>query len=83
MDKEEKEYYKKLILDILGLEEESNIKEIYLKIKEKDKIINKMVSYIGSISFDDINKKLKENDVAYYGINGAIKEFFKQKAIKN
>ena len=83
MDKEEKEYYKKLILDILGLEEESNIKEIYLKIKEKDKIINKMVSYIGSISFDDINKKLKDDDVAYYGINGAIKEFFKQKAIKN
>lgn len=83
MDKEEKEYYKKLILDILGLEEESNVKEIYLKIKEKDKIINKMASYIGAISFDDINKKLKDDDVTYYGIKGAIKEFFKQKAIKN
>ena len=88
-NKMQKENYKNLILDVskiaieLGLEEDGTIDEIYAKIKEKDRTINKMASYIGTISYNNIIVKLKDDDIAYYGVDGAIKEYFKQKATKN
>ena len=85
----QEENYKNLIAGVsfiaqeLELEEDGTIDEIYSKIKQKDRTINKMANYIGAIAFDNIIKKLKNDDIAYYGINGAIIQYFKQKATNN
>lgn len=61
----------------------NDIKMLIDMIRQKDKTINKMAIYIGGVSFDNIIERLKDDDVAYYGINGAIKQYFKQKAIND
>ena len=48
--------------------------------RKKDKIINKMTNYICAKSFDDIIKRLKDDDITYWGIEGAIKQYFERKA---
>lgn len=88
MYKEDEEYYRDSIeqkeLLIKGWRNILNfITKLQKDNKEKDKTINKMASYIGAISYDNIIEKLKDDDIAYYGVDGAIKEYFKQKATKN
>ena len=39
-------------------------------LKEKDKTIDLMSNYICCMAYDKIIKKLKEDDIAYYGIEG-------------
>lgn len=85
----QEENYKNLISGVsfiaqeLELEEDGTIDEIYAEIKKKDRTISKMANYIGGIAFDNIIKKLKDDDIAYYGIQGAIIQYFKQKATNN
>ena len=81
----QEENYKELIAGVsfiaqeLGLEKDGTIDEIYAEIKKKDRTIAKMASYIGGVAFDNIIKKLKDDDIAYYGIDGAIEQYFKRK----
>lgn len=56
--------------------------ELKNKLKEKDNQIDLMAKYIGSISYDNIIKKLKDDDIAYYGIEGAINKYFETKSKK-
>ena len=54
--------------------------ETALKLLEnKDKQIDLMSNYICSMAYDKIIKKLKEDDIAYYGIEGSIKQYFENK----
>lgn len=82
----QEENYKELIAGVsfiaqeLGLEKDGTIDEIYAEIKKKDRTIAKMASYIGGVAFDNIIKKLKDDDIAYYGIDGAIEQYFKRRA---
>ena len=48
-------------------------------LKEKDKTIDLMSNYICCMAYDKIIKKLKEDDIAYYGIEGSIKQYFENK----
>ena len=41
--------------------------------------IDLMSSYICCMAYDKIIKKLKEDDIAYYGIEGSIKQYFERK----
>ena len=51
--------------------------ETVLKLLEKkDKQIDLMSNYICCMAYDKIIKKLKEDDIAYYGIEGSIKQYF-------
>lgn len=54
--------------------------ETALKLLEnKDKQIDLMSNYIYCMAYDKIIKKLKEDDIAYYGIEGSIKQYFENK----
>jgi hypothetical protein len=54
--------------------------ETVLKLLEKkDKQIDLMSNYICCMAYDKIIKKLKEDDIAYYGIEGSIKQYFENK----
>ena len=54
--------------------------ETALKLLEnKDKQIDLMSNYICCMAYDKIIKKLKEDDIAYYGIEGSIKQYFENK----
>lgn len=54
--------------------------ETVLKLLEKkDKQIDLMSNYICCMAYDTIIKKLKEDDIAYYGIEGSIKQYFENK----
>ena len=54
--------------------------ETALKLLEKkDKQIDLMSNYICCMAYDKIIKKLKEDDIAYYGIEGSIKQYFERK----
>ena len=54
--------------------------ETALKLVEnKDKQIDLMSNYICCMAYDKIIKKLKEDDIAYYGIEGSIKQYFENK----
>lgn len=50
-----------------------------LECEKKDKIIDLMTNYICSKCFDDITNRLKDDDIAYWGIEGSIKQYFKEK----
>ena len=65
-------YYSRYDLDCI---------ETVLNILEnKDKQIDLMSNYICCMAYDKIIKKLKEDDIAYYGIEGSIKQYFENKA---
>ena len=54
--------------------------ETVLKLLEnKDKQIDLMSNYICCMAYDKKKKKLKEDDIAYYGIEGSIKQYFENK----
>ena len=54
--------------------------ETALKLLEnKDKQIDLMSNYICCMAYNKIIKKLKEDDIAYYGIEGSIKQYFENK----
>ena len=64
-------YYSRYDLDCI---------ETVLKLLEnKDKQIDLMSNYICCMAYDKIIKKLKEDDIAYYGIEGSIKQYFENK----
>ena len=64
-------YYSRYDLDCI---------ETVLNILEnKDKQIDLMSNYICCMAYDKIIKKLKEDDIAYYGIEGSIKRYFENK----
>ena len=64
-------YYSRYDLDCI---------ETVLNILEnKDKQIDLMSNYICCMAYDKIIKKLKEDDIAYYGIEGSIKQYFENK----
>ena len=64
-------YYSRYDLDCI---------EIVLNLLEKkDKQIDLMSNYICCMAYDKIIKKLKEDDIAYYGIEGSIKQYFENK----
>lgn len=64
-------YYSRYDLDCI---------EIVLNLLEKkDKQIDLMSNYICCMAYDTIIKKLKEDDIAYYGIEGSIKQYFENK----
>ena len=64
-------YYSRYDLDCI---------ETVLKLLEnKDKQIDLMSNYICCMAYDKIIKKLKEDDIAYYGIEGSIKQYFERK----
>ena len=48
-------------------------------LEKKDKQIDLMSNYICCMAYDKIIKKLKEDDIAYYGIEGSIKQYFENK----
>ena len=48
-------------------------------LEKKDKQIDLMSNYICCMAYDKIIKKLKEDDIAYYGIEGSIKQYFERK----
>ena len=48
-------------------------------LERKDKIIDLMTNYICSKSFDDITNRLKDDDIAYWGVEGSIKQYFEKK----
>ena len=50
-----------------------------LECQKKDKQIDLMSNYICCMAYDKIIKKLKEDDIAYYGIEGSIKQYFENK----
>ena len=50
-----------------------------LESQKKDKQIDLMSNYICCMAYDKIIKKLKEDDIAYYGIEGSIKQYFENK----
>ena len=50
-----------------------------LESQKKDKQIDLMSNYICCMAYDKIIKKLKEDDIAYYGIEGSIKQYFERK----
>ena len=64
-------YYSRYDLDCI---------ETVLNILEnKDKQMDLMSNYICCMAYDKIIKKLKEDDIAYYGIEGSIKQYFENK----
>lgn len=48
-------------------------------LEKKDKQIDLMSNYICCMAYNKIIKKLKEDDIAYYGIEGSIKQYFENK----
>lgn len=50
------------------------------EIKKKDKQINTMAGYICATAYDNIIKKLKDDDIAYWGVEGSVKQYFERKA---
>ena len=48
-------------------------------LEKKNKQIDLMSNYICCMAYDKIIKKLKEDDIAYYGIEGSIKQYFENK----
>lgn len=48
-------------------------------LENKDKQIDLMSNYICCMAYDKIIKKIKEDDIAYYGIEGSIKQYFENK----
>lgn len=55
------------------------IETILNLLEKKDKQIDLMSNYICCMAYDKIIKKLKEDDIAYYGIEGSIKQYFENK----
>lgn len=49
-------------------------------IKEKEVVIDKMAKYIDMFCDEKISKKLKKDDIAYYGSIYCIKQYFERKA---
>ena len=89
MNEEEAIKQLKQWLSVIDLKKKSNIIpnkddikviEIVLNLLEKkDKQIDLMSNYICCMAYDKIIKKLKEDDIAYYGIEGSIKQYFERK----
>lgn len=89
MNEEEAIKQLKQWLSVIDLKKKSNIIpnkddikviEIVLNLLEKkDKQIDLMSNYICCMAYDKIIKKLKEDDIAYYGIEGSIKQYFENK----
>lgn len=55
------------------------VKTVLNLLEKKDKQIDLMSNYICCMAYDKIIKKLKEDDIAYYGIEGSIKQYFENK----
>ena len=55
------------------------VKTVLNLLENKDKQIDLMSNYICCMAYDKIIKKLKEDDIAYYGIEGSIKQYFENK----
>lgn len=49
------------------------------EIEKKDRQIDKMAGYICATAYDNIIKKLKDDDIAYWGVEGSIKQYFERK----
>lgn len=66
---------KERLRGLISMLEQNTKKEL----KKKDKIIDKMAMYIGIAAYEYIIKKLKPDDVNYYGTEYCIKQYFKNK----
>ena len=49
------------------------------KIIELKRMIDLMTNYICSKSFDDITNRLKDDNIAYWGVEESIKQYFERK----
>ena len=58
---------------------QSELDEANAQIIKLKRIIDKMSGYICAKSFDDIIKRLKDDDIAYWGVEGSIKRYFERK----
>lgn len=54
------------------------LEEIMNLFKTKNNQIENMTKFIIANCYDKIEKKIKNDDLIYYGLEGAIKEYFKK-----
>ena len=73
-------YYKDIVEFRDSVEHlENSLQTQQAEIEKKDRQIDKMAGYICATAYDNIIKKLKDDDIAYWGVEGSIKQYFERK----
>ena len=75
-----KEHKRQIDKKYINTRNSKAIETVLNLLENKDKQIDLMSNYICCMAYDKIIKKLKEDDIAYYGIEGSIKQYFENKA---
>lgn len=74
-----KEHKRQIDKKYINTRNSKAIETVLNLLENKDKQIDLMSNYICCMAYDKIIKKLKEDDIAYYGIEGSIKQYFENK----